>query len=58
MSIPPPREPREHNVRKPNKLTENDEEFLELHKTYETELFEKLSPTTKTPVLKKKGGEV
>ena len=35
-----------------------NEEFLELHKTYETELFEKLSPTTKTPVLKKKGGEV
>lgn len=28
MSIPPPREPREHNVRKPNKLTENDEEFF------------------------------
>lgn len=36
----------------------SNEEFQELHKTYETELFDKLSPTTKTPVLKKKGGEV
>lgn len=36
----------------------HNEEFLALHETYEKELFDKLSPSTKTPVLKKKGGEV
>lgn len=36
----------------------DNEEFMEMQKTYEQELFRKLSTSEKAPVLKKKGGEV
>lgn len=35
-----------------------NEEFMEMQKTYEQELFRKLSTSEKAPVLKKKGGDV
>lgn len=36
----------------------DNEEFMSMQKTYEQELFRKLSTSEKAPVLKKKGGEV